>query len=170
MIQSTSSTDGEVRPDHLRLGQLLRQRQLISEQQLQQALQLQQAQGVRLGEALLTLGFISKQQLNRVLRRQRWLTPCAACIVMLSPVSMVWAESADELPDSGFSQDWVEPNRWSYAEQERLGERSKPIDILSFMALSGWDIYQGEPEAGDLKFSLKQHNDDVYSLQLSMRF
>lgn len=170
MTDTTSQTESHSRPEHLRLGQLLRQRQLITEEQLTQALQWQAEQSVRLGEALVTLGFIDQQQLNRILRRQRWLTPCAACMVMLSPLSMVWADQQEYLPDSGFSQDWVEPNRWSYAEQERLGERSKPIDILSFMALSGWDIYKGEPEAGDLKFSLKQHNDDAYSLQLSMRF
>ena len=158
------------RPDHHRLGQLLRQRQLITENQLQQALSYQQAHGTKLGESLIALGYLDSAVLNRILRRQRWLTPCAACIVLFSPLTLVWADESEDIPESNFTQDWLEPNPWSHSKVEHISEHSTPLDMLGFIALNGWHIYKGEPDAGDMNFSIKQHNDDAYSVQLSMRF
>jgi hypothetical protein len=52
------------------LGSLLRRNGVISEEQLDQALSYQKQQGIRLGEALLTLGFCGDAHLARALADQ----------------------------------------------------------------------------------------------------
>lgn len=154
-------------PRRLRLGWLLRQYNLLSRAQLASALRYQRQHKLRLGEALLRLGLIDPRTLNRMLRRQRWLTPCATCLLLCSPFSAAWA--ADEA-ESGFSQDWLDSSRWSHVAQEHITQQTAVGDVLTLVAAYGWQWYDGEQQAGDVSISLKQPEQDGLSLQLSMRF
>ena len=77
-----------------RLGSILVSRQYISQAQLDEALVFQATNQVRLGEALLTLGFIDQKQLKRALRRQNWVRGAAAGVALvLAPFSPAFAAS-----------------------------------------------------------------------------
>jgi len=41
---------------------------------------------------------------------------------------------------------------------------------MKFVAMTAWDIYQGEPQAGEIRYSVSQTNNQGYNLELSMRF
>ncbi|MEO5333921.1 MAG: hypothetical protein H7839_18055, partial [Magnetococcus sp. YQC-5] len=62
---------GLLRPNKLHLGELLVETGLISTEQLQQALAYQDKTGAKLGEALVHLGAITEQALEKFLTRQR---------------------------------------------------------------------------------------------------
>ncbi|WP_286717461.1 hypothetical protein [Thalassolituus sp. UBA2009] len=150
-----------------RLGQLLLQQQSITEEQLQQALSYQAQNPCQLGQALIQLGFIDERALRGVLRRQRWLKPCAACFALIAPFSMTWA---DEDKEAAFTSDWLEASHWDLVDDERVTEHSSSVDLMKFVALTAWDIYQGEPVPGEVRYNVSQTNNKGYSLELSMRF
>ena len=154
------------RPEHQRLGQMLRHRNIISAEQLEQALNYQATHSVRLGEALVRLGSIDQKTLNRSLRRQSWLTPYAACALALGSFSTAWADEKK----SEFINDWVEINQWLHVESETINKDSQTLDILTLVAAFGWQLYEGEQKAGEVSFSFKQPESDGLTLQLSMRF
>lgn len=54
----------------LRLGDVLVQEQKITEEQLAQALEKQKADGIKLGEAIISLGFTSQEEINNALCKQ----------------------------------------------------------------------------------------------------
>ncbi|PHS65313.1 MAG: hypothetical protein COB09_06005 [Thalassobium sp.] len=150
-----------------RLGQLLLQRQEITEQQLQQALSYQAQNPCQLGQALISLGFIDERTLRNVLRRQRWIKPCAACFALIAPFSMTWA---DEDKEAAFSGDWLEASHWDLVDDDSVSAHSSSADLMKFVAMTAWDIYQGEPQAGEIRYSVSQTNNQGYNLELSMRF
>ncbi|WP_420589222.1 hypothetical protein [Bacterioplanoides sp.] len=149
-----------------RLGQLLLKQQLIDQTQLRQALDCQRQSDQRLGEILVKLGYISQQTLKRTLSKQRWLRPCAACFALMSPFSDCFA-SDDPHADI---QPWSQTSHWSYSAYERVGASSSSQDIMKFAAEAAWDIYQGEPQKGEWRYSLSVPQQDSYSLELTMRF
>ena len=150
-----------------RLGDLLIKQQLITPTQLQQALQQQAASGEKLGTILLHMGAISSAALSRTLSKQRWLRPCAACIALMSPMSACFASDVN---DGGYHQ-WSQNNQWIEQSFERVSDRSSSIDLMKFAAETAWDIYQGEPEAGEWRYSLsQQQNSDGYSIEMTMHF
>ncbi|MFZ5555186.1 MAG: GspE/PulE family protein [Pseudomonadota bacterium] len=59
-----------MRPQRVRLGQLLVEQQLISEEQLAQALEDQKRTGRKLGRVLVELGFVSEDEISKALARQ----------------------------------------------------------------------------------------------------
>ena len=150
-----------------RLGQLLLQRQEITEQQLQQALSYQAQNPCQLGQALISLGFIDERTLRNVLRRQRWIKPCAACFALIAPFSMTWA---DEDKEAAFSGDWLEASHWDLVDDDSVSAHSSSADLMKFVAMTAWGIYQGEPQAGEIRYSVSQTNNQGYNLELSMRF
>ncbi|MCD8522297.1 MAG: hypothetical protein LRY66_08920 [Saccharospirillaceae bacterium] len=150
-----------------RLGQLLLQQQEITEEQLQQALSFQAKNPCPLGQALISLGFIDERVLRNVLRRQRWIKPCAACFALIAPFSMTWA---DEDKEAAFSSDWLEASHWDLVDDERITAHSSSVDRVKFLALTAWDIYQGEPQPGEVRYSISQTSQQGYSLELSVRF
>ena len=150
-----------------RLGQLLLQRQEITEQQLQQALSYQAQNPCQLGQALISFGFIDERTLRNVLRRQRWIKPCAACFALIAPFSMTWA---DEDKEAAFSGDWLEASHWDLVDDDSVSAHSSSADLMKFVAMTAWDIYQGEPQAGEIRYSVSQTNNQGYNLELSMRF
>ncbi|MCW8876696.1 MAG: hypothetical protein OQK51_06515, partial [Kangiellaceae bacterium] len=84
-----------------RLGTILTNRKYITESQLTQALSYQMEHGVRLGEALIELGFIDSKQLKRALRRQSWLRSIAAGVALVvAPFSPAFAASQGTLGKS----------------------------------------------------------------------
>lgn len=149
-----------------RLGQLLLKQQLIDRTQLHQALKCQRQSDQKLGEILVNLGFISQQTLKRTLSKQRWLRPCAACFALMSPFSDCFA-SDDPSADI---QPWSQTSHWSDFAYERVGASSSSEDIMKFAAEAAWDIYQGEPQKGEWRYSLSLPQEDGYSLELTMRF
>ncbi|OEH84210.1 type II secretion system protein GspE [Desulfuribacillus stibiiarsenatis] len=58
------------KPEKKRLGDLLVESNLITDIQLQEALRVQRDMGVRLGQALIQLGFVTQQSINEVLEFQ----------------------------------------------------------------------------------------------------
>lgn len=84
-----------------RLGTILTNRKYITESQLTQALSYQMEHDVRLGEALIELGFIDAKQLKRALRRQSWLRSIAAGVALVvAPFSPAFAASQGTLGKS----------------------------------------------------------------------
>ncbi|WP_196138748.1 hypothetical protein [Aliikangiella sp. G2MR2-5] len=77
-----------------RLGDLLLKRRVISKGQLEIALAMQTSQGVRLGEALLALGYIDQDTLTKALRKQRWLRAVITFITLIiAPFSPAFASN-----------------------------------------------------------------------------
>jgi len=152
------------------LGQLLLRRKAITATQLAEALQLQQrsSQGLPLGQALITLGYLDEHTLQRTLRQQRWLRPCAACFVLMAPFSATYADDADGEP--GFTQDWLESTHWYQGEQGYISDDSASADVLKFVAQTAWDIYQGEPLAGEVRYSVSNPQEHSYQLEMTIRF
>lgn len=82
----------------LRLGEILVGSGIISDQQLRQGLAYQNQWGVQLGEALVTLGFITEVDLLKVLAKQLQLPAVNLAKTFISPdtIKMVRAEIADK--------------------------------------------------------------------------
>lgn len=151
------------------LGQLLLRRGAINEDQLQQALLLQQAEPQPLGRALIQLGFLDERTLARTLRQQRWLRPCAACFALVAPFSAAWASDATD--ESNPQQDWLENSGWYQTEDsDHIGQHNSSGDVVKFLAMTVWDIYQGSPEYGEVRFNLDQAGKQGYQLQMTMHF
>jgi len=137
----------------LRIGQLLLNRRAITRTQLEDALSYQQQNtGCRLGEALIAIGAIDESLLKRVLRQQRWLRPCAACVALLSPMSVTYAYDPEEhmlaTQDESATYWYLQPEE----QQDKYSGSEQAMRILS----TAYDLYQGEPEAGEWRYSLSE--------------
>tara|TARA_B100001113_G_scaffold32865_1_gene23376 strand:- start:104 stop:577 length:474 start_codon:yes stop_codon:yes gene_type:complete len=150
------------------LGQLLLRRKAITETQLQEALSLQAEQPQPLGQALIALGYLDDRTLARTLRQQRWLRPCAACFAFMSPFSVCVAEPAET--DSDFSAQWLEEANWHYVVDSEQASARNSADLLKLVAMTAWDVYQGEPEAGEMRYAVSQSGDNGYQLEMTLHF
>lgn len=151
----------------LRLGQLLLNRQAITQRQLAMALRLQKEKACQLGEALIAMGAIDQRTLKRVLRQQRWLRPAATCVALLSPFSMTYAYDPEETR-------W-EINQQEVASQWYLGQDSlehySQGEQASRMLSTALDLYYGEPEAGEWRYSLSRTESQAgYQVEMRMFF
>ncbi|MEH6450018.1 MAG: hypothetical protein V7765_15200 [Oleispira sp.] len=158
----------------IRLGQILLARQVITEQQLELALEYQVLHAQPVGHCLLALGFIEQKDLNRALRRQTWLKPCAACLTCLCAPFTFSPCFANELAEDNFHQQWSEQHdpysHWAGSINLSMNHLDS-IDVLKIAAEAAWGIYQGEPEAGEWQYALsKQGADDGYSVSMQMHF
>ena len=153
-------------PTHL--GQILLGRQDITQSQLDHALEYQTNCAQPIGACLLALGYVSQGTLNRALRRQSWMKPCAACITcLMAPFSL--HSFASEHHDS--------PEQW--AEQQTQGQWSDPLqlssnshsggDFLKAAAEAAWDLYQGKPELGEWQYSINKESSG-YSVNIELWF
>lgn len=156
-----------------RLGQILLARQTISKSQLNLALEYQASHGEPIGECLLTLGFIDKKTLSRALRRQSWLKPCAAYLTCLCAPFTLSTCFANDIENDFTNDQWAEehsepchklPNKPHLHSEEIVS-----IDVLAVAAEAAWGIYQGEPEAGDLSYSVSKF-DTGYSVSMKISF
>jgi len=73
------------KPEKKRLGDLLVESKLITESQLMEALRVQKEMGVRLGQALIQLGFVTQQSINEVLEFQLGIPQVALHKLRLDP-------------------------------------------------------------------------------------
>ncbi|MGK0249233.1 MAG: hypothetical protein ACI910_001971 [Oleispira sp.] len=158
----------------VRLGQILLAKKVISEQQLELALEYQAAHNKPVGYCLMALGFIEQKDLDRALRRQSWLRPCAACLTCLCAPFTFAPCSANEISDDAFHQQWTEQHdpftHWSHNIHLGQGELAT-IDVLKVAAEAAWGIYQGTPKAGEWQYGLlKQSSKDGYSISMQMHF
>jgi len=157
----------------MRLGQILVAKQAISDHQLELALGYQALHGEPIGHCLLALGFIDQKVLDRALRRQSWLKPCAACLTCLCAPFTFSPCFASET-SHGADQDWTEQHdpysNWS--QNLHIGsDQLASIDILKVAAETAWGIYQGEPTSGEWQYSLsKQVSGSGYAVSMQMHF
>ncbi len=75
-----------------RLGELLVEAGHITEQQLLEALLYQRERHIPLGEALISMGYLSKYRINQTMRRQKWLRWIASVVLLVSPLAPVMAK------------------------------------------------------------------------------
>lgn len=153
------------------LGNLLVKRRMISTTELNQALKQQQHNGKKLGEVLIDMGLISRISLTRTLGTQRWMRSCAASILLLSPFSMTCA-SEDNI--YYLASDWSHHSCKASCKtqaQQPVTLHSSPISLLKTVAEKGWDIYQGEPDIGEWRYSFsKVMQDNGYKLHVTLHF
>ena len=153
-----------------RLGQLLLRRKAITEAQLQEALTLQQRAPQPLGQALMALGYVDEKILSRTLRQQRWLRPCAACFALIAPFSASYAAGSAEA-EAEFSQEWLHESKWwPCGQPESVGDRQDSADVMKFLALTAWEVYQGSPQAGEIRYNLSNPAAKTYQLEFSLHF
>lgn len=158
----------------IRLGQILLARQIITEPQLELALEYQSQHSQPVGHCLIALGFITQKDLNRALRRQSWLKPCAACLTCLCAPFTFSPCFASEPSEDEFHQQWTEQHdpysHWADSVNISVDQLDN-IDVLTVAAEAAWGIYQGEPEAGEWQYALlKQGKGDGYSISMQMHF
>ncbi len=157
-----------------RLGQILLARQAITVHQLELALEYQALHSEPVGHCLMALGFIDQRTLNRALRRQSWLKPCAACLTCLCAPFTFSPCFASEPSESSFHSQWSEQhdpyNHW--AEGVHLSnDQLISFDVLKVAAEAAWGIYQGEPESGEWQYALsKQSSGSGYTVSMQMHF
>ncbi|TNC92731.1 MAG: hypothetical protein CSH36_02995 [Thalassolituus sp.] len=156
-------------PVQHRLGQLLLNNEFITPSQLQAALRYQQEHHCRLGEALVALGAIDESILKRVLRRQKWLRPCAACFALMSPFSFTYAYDPEQTPNEeqyqAYSSQWDLYNDW----QSHNGESPQATRLIS----TALDVYMGAPEKGEWRYAvsrLQTHDNDGYQVEVRLFF
>jgi hypothetical protein len=155
-----------------RLGQILLAQQSITAKQLASALDYQAQHGQPIGHCLLTLGYIEEKVLNRALRRQTWLKPCAACLTCLCAPFTFSTCYADEGLEADLHVDWIEQHDpYSYwSERTHLSSNEQTgMDFIKMAAEAAWGIYQGEPEAGEWQYSLTEQTAG-YSVSVTMNF
>lgn len=151
-----------------RLGQLLLRRGTINKDQLSAALAYQAEHPQPIGQALIALGFIDEKTLQRALRQQRWLRPCAACFALISPFSMTYASPAS---GEDASNNWLQTSSWMLpTSQDHVGEDTSQRDLMKFAAFTAWDIYLGKPEAGEMRFAFGQPAKGQYEVQMTVHF
>lgn len=155
-----------------RLGQILLAQQSITAKQLAHALDYQAQHAQPIGHCLLALGYIEQRVLNRALRRQSWLKPCAACLTCLCAPFTFSTCSADDSLERDLHVDWIEQHdpysHW--AESTHLSSKNQSgMDFVKIVAEAAWGIYQGEPEAGDWQYSLSEQTAG-YSVSMTMSF
>jgi hypothetical protein len=157
-----------------RLGQILLAKQVITEQQLELALQYQARHNKPVGYCLIALGFIEEKDLNRALRRQSWMKPCAACLTCLCAPFTFAPCFADNSSSDIFQQQWTEQHEaqshWSDTTH-LSASKMNGLDVLKVAAEAAWAVYQGEPKAGEWQFALsKQSSSNGYSINMQMHF
>ncbi|MDF1763743.1 MAG: hypothetical protein P1U57_10060 [Oleibacter sp.] len=161
---------------HLRLGQLLLDSKKITADQLSSALQYQQTHNCRIGEALLELGVIDNTLLRRTLSRQRWLRPCAACIALMAPISMTYANDAGyDLWKSNTTQTSNNYNLAisNYSNNLTFETTSENTSNRSTqnMLETAWNLYKGEPEKGEWRYSISRPVElEAYTLDIRLFF
>ena len=155
-----------------RLGQILLAREAINEHQLELALEYQSLHGEPVGRCLLALGFIDHKTLNRALRRQSWLKPCAACLTCLCAPFTFSPCFANESTEDFTNDQWTEQHdpysNWSddvYLSSEQLAS----VDVLRIAAETAWGIYQGVPESGEWQYGLSKQSEG-YTVSMQMHF
>ena len=137
-----------------RLGQILLAQKSITDKQLAKALDYQAQHGEPIGHCLLALGYIEQKVLNRALRRQTWLKPCAACLTCLCAPFTFSTCHADESSSGSLHADWIEQH---------------DPDFIKMAAEAAWGIYQGEPEPGEWQYSLNKQSAG-YTVSMKMHF
>ncbi|NRA23020.1 MAG: hypothetical protein HRU08_00785 [Oleispira sp.] len=157
-----------------RLGQILLARDAITEHQLELALEYQALHGQPVGLCLIDLGFIDQKTLNRALRRQSWLKPCAACLTCLCAPFTFSSCFASQALEEPFHDQWTEQHdpytHWSNNLHLRSTQLVS-IDMLRVAAEAAWGIYQGEPKVGEWQYSLsKQAFGNGYSVSMQVHF
>lgn len=155
-----------------RLGQILLAQHAITKKQLTHALDYQALHGEPIGQCLIALGYIEQEVLDRALRRQSWLKPCAACLTCLCVPFTFTACYANENTENNFNIAWVEQqnpyNNW--AKDSNLSANNQAgIDFVIAAAEAVWGIYQGEPKAGEWQYSLNPKSTG-YSISMQMHF
>lgn len=154
-----------------RLGQILLAKKAISEHQLELALEYQALHGKPIGYCLQALGFIEQKTLDRALRRQSWLKPCAACLTCLcAPFSFstCFADDNNEFIDQHWTEQHNPYSNWSdnlHLNSEQLAN----ADALTIAAETAWGIYQGEPESGEWQYALSKQSSG-YTVSMQMHF
>ncbi len=156
----------------IRLGQILLARNTINQQQLELALDYQAHHGQPIGQCLLALGFIDQKVLDRALRRQSWLKPCAACLTCLCAPFTFSPCFADDVNPDTINPQWTEQHdpysNWSenlYLNSTELAS----VDALKLVAETAWGIYQGEPESGQWQYGLSKQSSG-YTVSMKMHF
>lgn len=155
-----------------RLGQILLAQKSITDKQLAKALDYQAQHGEPIGHCLLALGYIEQKVLNRALRRQTWLKPCAACLTCLCAPFTFSTCNADESSAGSLHADWIEQHdpysHW--ADSTILSSKDQAgIDFIKMAAEAAWGIYQGEPEPGEWQYSLNKQSAG-YTVSMKMHF
>jgi hypothetical protein len=145
-----------------RLGQILLARSEINGQQLQQALEYQSHHRQPLGDCLLALGFIDQRVLDRALRRQSWLKPCAAWLTcMCAPFT---------LPTCFANETSLDPVNAQWSDKLHLNsEQIASVDVLKIALQTAWEVYQGEAKSGEWRYGVSKQNSG-YSVSLQMHF
>lgn len=156
-----------------RLGQILLAQQTITEKQLASALDYQALHGEPIGHCLIALGYIEQKVLNRALRRQSCLKPCAACLTCLCAPFTFSSCYADESGEEHLDAYWIEQQDSSYgnwSESSALSNNTLAgIDIIKLAAEAAWGMYQGEPQAGEWQYSLSKQSSG-YSVSMQVHF
>jgi hypothetical protein len=156
-----------------RLGQILLAQKTITEKQLANALDYQALHGEPIGHCLVSLGYIEKKVLNRALRRQSWLKPCAACLTCLCAPFTFSPCYANESEEENLDAYWVEQQDSSYgswSETSALsGNTLAGIDLIKIAAEAAWDMYQGEAKAGEWQYSLSKKSSG-YAISMQVHF
>ncbi len=156
----------------IHLGQILVARKEITEQQLEHALNYQALHNKPVGHCLVALGYINQTVVNRALRRQSWLKPCAACLTCLCAPFTFSPCIASENIDEKNLQEWTEQqdpySNWN--ESIHLsGNNQAGIDFVKVAAEAAWGIYQGEPKSGEWQYSLSKQSSG-YAVSMEMHF
>lgn len=156
-----------------RLGQILLAQQTITEEQLASALDYQCLHGEPIGHCLIELGYIEQKVLDRALRRQSWLKPCAACLTCLCAPFTFSPCYADEGEGESIDAYWIEQQDSSYDSwsetSDLTGSTLLGIDLVKLAAEAAWDIYQGEPKSGEWQYSLSKQSSG-YAISMQMHF
>ena len=155
-------------PPQSRLGQLLLNSRSITQRQLREALSYQKENACRLGEALIAMGAIDESLLRKVLRRQRWLRPCAACFALMSPFSVTYAYDPD--------QDLLADEAYEYTAQwQMMNPSTNNSDDSQVTRLLGtaMDVYMGAPERGEWRYNISRtrtNDSDGYQVEVRLFF
>ena len=86
----------------------------------------------------------------------------------MSPFSVCVAEPAET--DSDFSAQWLEEANWHYVVDSEQASARNSADLLKLVAMTAWDVYQGEPEAGEMRYAVSQSGDNGYQLEMTLHF
>lgn len=151
-----------------RLGQILLKQNKVSQAQLNDALELQAKSHQPLGEALISLGYLTQIELARALKKQNKLRTPAVCLAaMLAPLSL--QATADDLVQDNFYNTTDATQNYQHLNQEATAQ-----DWLKTAAKAVWSMYQqdlGLQKDSTLSYSIS-HNEQVdsYNIELSFRY
>jgi len=152
-----------------RIGQLLLNNRSITQRQLREALVYQQSHDCRIGEALIATGAIDEPLLRKVLRRQRWLRPCATCFALLSPFSYTYAIDPEQNQAVNYYAN--QTDQWDLLHQwQSYSEDSPQVSRILSTAL---DVYMGAPEKGEWRYAVSRtaaNDDEGYQVEVRWFF